>query len=68
LHAERPAEIARLPELRRAWKKYNRQRDRLLPVPPRRILIPEVTFTVEDGYPDVVGSRILVPATRRPAR
>ena len=67
-HAEHPADIARLPELRRAWKKYARERDRMLPTPPRRILIPEVTFTVEDGYPDVVVSRILVPATRREAR
>ncbi len=63
-YAENPAEIARLPALRRAWKKYSRERDRVLPVPPRRFLIPEVTFTVEDGYPDVVASRILVPATR----
>ena len=67
-NAEQPAEIARRPELRRAWRKYGRERDRMLPVPPRRILIPEVTFTVEDGYPDVVASRILVPATRSPAR
>ena len=67
-HAERPAEIAGLPELRRAWRRYARQQDRMLPVPPRRILIPEVTFTLEDGYPDVVASRILLPATRRPAR
>ena len=68
LHAERPADIAQLPELRRAWKKFGRERDRMLPTPPRRILIPEVTFTVEDGYPDVVVSRILVPVTRREAR
>jgi hypothetical protein len=67
-HAEHPADIARLPELRRAWKKYGRERDRMLPTPPRRILIPEVTFTVEDGYPDVVMSRILIPAGRAEAR
>jgi hypothetical protein len=67
-HAQRPAEIARLPELRRAWRKYSRERDRVLPVPPGRILIPEVTFTVEDGHPDVVASRILLPVKRRPAR
>ena len=67
-HAEQPVAIAQLPELRRAWKKFGRERDRMLPTPPRRILIPEVTFTVEDGYPDVVVSRILVPVTRREAR
>lgn len=67
-HAEHPADIARLPELRRAWKKYAREQDRILASPPRRVLIPEVTFTVEDGYPDVVASRILMPAIRREAR
>ena len=67
-NAEHPSDVARLPELRRAWKKYGRERDRMLPTPPRRILIPEVTFTVEDGFPDVVVSRILIPAARTEAR
>jgi hypothetical protein len=40
----------------------------MLSIPPRRILIPEVTFTVEDGFPDLVVSRILVPATRTGVR
>jgi hypothetical protein len=64
-HAEQPPDIAGIPELRRAWKKHARERDLILQAPPRRILIPEVTFTVEDGYPDVVGSRILMPANKR---
>ena len=67
-YPEEPADIAQLPELRRAWKKYGRERDHRLPSPPRRVLIPEVTFTVEDGYPDVVASRILMPAIRKEAR
>jgi len=67
-NAERPSDIAQLPELRRAWKRYRRGPDRMLPQPPRRILVPEVTFTVEDGYPDDVTSRILMPAPRRGAR
>lgn len=67
-HADHPAGIAGLPELRRAWRKYLREPDRMLPSPPRRVLIPEVTFTVEDGYPDVVTSRILMPAIRRATR
>jgi hypothetical protein len=29
--------------------------------PASRVLIPETTFTIEDGYPDVVATRILVP-------
>jgi hypothetical protein len=25
------------------------------------MLIPEVTFTIEDGFPDVIATRILIP-------
>jgi hypothetical protein len=64
-YAESPSQLARVPALRKAWRKYDREPDRILAVPPRRILIPEVTFTVEDGFPDVLGSRILVPGVRR---
>ena len=31
-------------------------------------VIPEVTFTIEDGYPDVIATRILVPASRKGVR
>jgi hypothetical protein len=34
-------------------------------VPVRKILVPEVTFTVEDGFPDVISSRILLPPAGR---
>jgi hypothetical protein len=64
-HAEDPARIARRPELRQAWRAYRRAPDRLSAVPARKILIPEVTFTVEDGFPDVVARRIIVPPVRK---
>ncbi len=60
-NAEHPATIATHPAARQAWKAYSRAPDRLLAVPVRKFLIPEVTFTVEDGFPDVIASRILIP-------
>jgi hypothetical protein len=60
-HAEDPSAIARVPILLSAWRKHRSARDYVFAAPSSRVLIPEVTFTIEDGYPDVVGSRILVP-------
>lgn len=65
LNAENPERIAHHPRLQRAWGKYGRAADRVVPVPSRRILIPEVTFSVEDGFPDVISSRIVVPPRRK---
>lgn len=67
-NAEHPALIARRPAMLQAWKRYARAPDRVLSIPARRILIPEITFTVEDQFPDVIASRILVPAARKPSR
>jgi hypothetical protein len=67
-HAEHPAAIARRPAMVQAWKRYARAPDRVLSIPAHRILIPEITFTVEDQYPDVIASRILVPAPGKPSR
>lgn len=64
LNADTPERIANHPGLKRAWGNYGRAADRVLPVPARRILIPEVTFSVEDGFPDVISSRIVVPPSR----
>lgn len=63
-NAEHPARIAARPALRKAWKSYRRSPDRVFAVPARKILVPEVTFTVEDGYPDVISSRILIPSDK----
>ena len=67
-HAERPSEIASIPAVRRAWKRHQDAPGRIVSVPAQRILIPEVTFTVEDGYPDVIASRILIPPGSRRSR
>jgi len=67
-NAEHPARIATRPELRRAWRVHHGARDRVLTVPSRRILVPEVTFTVEDGFPDIISSRIVVPVSRKAPR
>lgn len=60
--AEDPSGIDNHPALRRAWRKYRAAPDQVLHAPGYRLLIPEVTFTVEDGYPDVTATRILVPS------
>ena len=60
-HAERPSRILSHPSIRRAWGKYRGAPDRTLPGPTYGTLIPEVTFTLEDGFPDVVSTRILLP-------
>lgn len=60
-YADRPAEIVGEPSLRRAWSQYRGIADRNLATPGHRLLIPEVTFTIEDGFPDVIATRILVP-------
>jgi hypothetical protein len=62
-HAEDPEGIAEEPALRRAWSAYRSgERERKDGTPGLMVLIPEVTFTVEDNYPDVVTTRILVPS------
>jgi hypothetical protein len=60
-YADHPSRIMTEPLLQKAWSKYRGTRDRNLTAPGYRLLIPEVTFTVEDGFPDVIATRILVP-------
>jgi hypothetical protein len=61
-YAEDPSRIPVQPALRKAWGQYRRAADRTLQTPTLKMLIPEVTFTIEDGFPDVVATRILVPS------
>ena len=56
------------PALRRAWRAYSGKPDRRFRVPASKILIPEVTFTIEDGFPEVIASRILIPPRGKGAR
>ena len=68
-HAERPAAIVAEPALRRAWNRHSPGgRTVCFAVPAAGVLIPEVTFTIEDGFPDVIASRILVPPSGEGAR
>jgi hypothetical protein len=61
-HAEQPSRILAHPSIRKAWSKYRGAPDRALPGPTYGTLIPEVTFTIEDGFPDVLTTRIHAPA------
>lgn len=61
-NAEHPSGIVKEPVLQKAWAKYRGAPDHTLRAPLYRLLIPEVTFTIEDGFPDVITTRILAPA------
>jgi hypothetical protein len=52
--------VAAHPALARAWARHAGARERRIAAPTRRSVIPETTFTLEDGFPDVVGRRILM--------
>jgi len=59
-----PSRIMSEPGPRRAWQKYRSAPGRTLSPPVYPLLVPEVTFTIEDGYPDVIASRIVAPEDR----
>ena len=60
-NATHPYNLGTERPLRRAWRAYSGKPDRMFRVPASRILVPEVTFTIEDGFPEVIASRILIP-------
>jgi hypothetical protein len=62
-YAEDPSRIDTEPLLRAAWRRHRGAPDYVFAAAMRRVLIPEVTFTLEDGFPDVISTRILVPPT-----
>jgi hypothetical protein len=59
--ADDPASVLRRREAADQWARYRNAPDLVIPGPGRRALIPELTFTVEDGYPDLVSMRINTP-------
>ena len=61
LAGDDPAAAARATEPAEAWKAHARAPDLRLEAPSRRVLVPETTFTVEDRFPDVIGTRIITP-------
>ncbi|MEP7227574.1 MAG: hypothetical protein ABI785_09460 [Gemmatimonadales bacterium] len=67
-HAAQPSALANEGRLMRAWRAYAGKPDRVFPVPASKILVPEITFTIEDGQPDVVSSRILIPPRTKVGR
>jgi hypothetical protein len=67
-YAEDPYRIDSEPALRAAWRRHRGGRDYVFAAAMRRVLIPEVTFTIEDGYPDVIATRILVPPSGKSVR
>ena len=54
-----PAAVSRASEPRRAWARFGGP-ELVVSAPSLRVLVPETTFTIEDGYPDVVATRIRV--------
>jgi hypothetical protein len=60
-HADAPGGILTEPVLWKAWSRYRESPDLEPSHSPLRILLPEITFTIEDGFPDVVSTRILWP-------
>jgi len=60
-NAEHPGRIASDTRLQSAWSRYRGASDRVVQAPSYRLLIPELTFTVEDGFPDPIISRIHLP-------
>lgn len=67
-YAEDPSRIDAEPVLRAAWRRHRGVRDYVFAAAMRRTLIPEITFTIEDGYPDVIATRILVPPSGKVVR
>jgi hypothetical protein len=63
-YADAPQELVREPVLRKAWKRYDGASDLAVTQTGPRTLLPEVTFTIEDGQPDVITTRILLPPVR----
>lgn len=56
-----PAAVARAAEPAAAWRSHARAPELRRDAPSRRVLVPETTFTVEDRFPDVIGTRIITP-------
>jgi hypothetical protein len=61
LAGDDPTAAARAPEVAAAWRPHARAPELRLDSPSRRVLVPETTFTVEDRFPDVIGTRIITP-------
>ena len=50
------------PRVARAWARFAGAPGRTIAAPSRRALVPELTFTIEDDFPDLLHTRIVVPS------
>jgi hypothetical protein len=64
--ADTPTGVTSEPAVRSAWAAYHAAPDLTHRGAGRRVLVPETTFTVEDGFPDPVALRVRVEQ-RQPA-
>jgi hypothetical protein len=62
-NAQDPSRIPSEPVLRRAWSRYRGATGRTLRTSMYPTLTPEVTFTMDGSFPDVVTTRILIPGS-----
>ena len=67
-YADAPAGILAEPIPRKAWARYRGSPDLASAHTPLRTLMPEITFSIEDGIPDVLSTRILLPIARNATR
>ncbi len=56
------------PRVSRAWAVPGRLPTRTIAAPSRRALVPELTFTIEDDFPDLIRTRIVAPHEPPPGR
>ncbi|HET8635119.1 MAG TPA: hypothetical protein VFL88_13305 [Gemmatimonadales bacterium] len=57
--ADDPASVTSSPVVAAAWSRYASSSDLTYGGSGRRALIPETTFTVEDGFPDLVAVKVM---------
>lgn len=55
------ADVLDDPVVSRAWSRHAAAPVRTVSAPARRALVPEFTFTIEDEFPDLLASRIVLP-------
>ncbi len=65
-NAQDPSRIPSEPALRAAWSRYRGAAGKTLRTSMYPTLTPEVTFTMDGSFPDVVTTRILVPSGNDP--
>jgi len=60
-YASNPGGLLREPPFSSRWARYRGAPDVVVPFEPDLALIPELRFSVEDNYPEIIQTRILLP-------